>query len=66
MIAQEVPGLPDVFFSLLKGDLLPNGTGLISHGFLWGFMGIYGRSRDSGGICWVLLLADLGGVLVGT
>jgi hypothetical protein len=29
-------------------------------------MGIYGRNRDSDGICWVLWFADLGGVLMGT
>jgi hypothetical protein len=66
VVAQEVPGVPDVFFSLLKRNLFSDGIGLISHWFLWGFMGIYGRRRDSGGIFWVLSFTDLGGVLMWT
>ena len=40
MRAQEGPGVSDVFFSLLKGDLLSDGIGLISHLFLWLFVGV--------------------------
>ena len=54
-----------MFFSLLEGHLLPNGTGLISHWFLWCLIGIYGRSRVSGGFRRVFVLADLGGILMG-
>ena len=66
MVAQEVPGVPDVFFSLLKRNLFSDGIGLISYWFLWGFIGIYGRSWDSGGIFWFLSFADLEWVLMGT
>jgi len=40
--AQEVPGVPNVFLTLLKGDLFSDGIGLISHRVLWILMGIYG------------------------
>jgi len=32
-----------VFLTLLKGDLLSDGIGLISHRVLWILIGIYGR-----------------------
>jgi hypothetical protein len=54
-----------VFFSLLKGHLFSDGIGLISHWFLWGLMGIDGRSRGFMGIRRVFVLADLGGILMG-
>ncbi len=54
-----------MFFSLFKGDLFSDGIGLVSHWFLWCLMGIYGRSRGSGGFRRVLVLADLGGILMG-
>ena len=53
-----------MFFSLLKGHLFADGIGLVSHWFLWGLMGIYGRSRGSGGFRRVLVPADLGGILM--
>ena len=46
-----------MFFSLLEGHLFSNGIGLISHLFLWIPMGIYGRSRGSGGFRRVFVLA---------
>jgi len=61
LVTQEVPGVSDVFFSLLKGHLFSDGIGLISHWFLCGLMGIDGRSRGSGGFRRVFVLADLGG-----
>jgi hypothetical protein len=54
-----------VFFSLLKGHLFADGIGLVSHWFLWCLMGIYGRSRGSGGFSRVFVPADLGGILMG-
>jgi hypothetical protein len=54
-----------VFFSLLKGHLFSDGIGLVSHWFLWCLIGIYGRSRGSGGFRRVFVLADLGGILMG-
>ncbi len=54
-----------MFFSLLKGHLFSDGIGLVSHWFLWCLMGIYGRSRGSGGFRRVFVLADLGGILMG-
>jgi hypothetical protein len=55
-----------VFFSLLKGHLFSDGIGLVSHWFLWCLMGIYGRSRGSGVFRRVFVLADLGGILMGS
>ena len=43
--AEEGPGVANVFFSLLKGDLLSDGIGLISHGFLRMLVGIALGSR---------------------
>ena len=40
MRAEEGPGVANVFFSLLKGDLLSNGIGLIFHLFLRMLVGI--------------------------
>ena len=52
-------------FPLLKRHLFSDGIGLISHWFLWCLMGIYGRSRASGGFGRVFVLADLGGIMMG-
>ena len=38
--ADEGPGVANAFFSLLKGDLLSNGIGFVSHGFLRMLVGI--------------------------
>ena len=54
-----------MFLTLLEGHLLSNGIGLISHLFLWIPMGIYRRSRGSGGFRRVFVLAELGGILMG-
>jgi len=37
---KKVPGFTNVFFSLLKGHLLSNSIGLISHCVMWMLMGI--------------------------
>ena len=52
-------------FSLLKRHLFSDGIGLVSHWFLWCLIGIYGRSRVSGGICRVFVPAGLDGLLMG-
>ncbi len=53
-----------MFFSLLKGHLFADGIGLVSHMVLRFLMGIYGRSRGSGGFRRVFVLADLDGILM--
>ena len=49
-------------FPLLEGHLFSDGIGLVSHMFLRFLVGIYGRSRGSGGLGRILVLAGLGGV----
>ena len=41
MLAKEVPGVTNVFLTLLKGHLFPDGIGLVSHMVLRVLMGIY-------------------------
>jgi hypothetical protein len=53
-----------VFFSLLEGHLFSDGIGLASHMFLRFLVGIYGRSRGSGGIQRVCVIAGLDGYLM--
>ena len=54
-----------MFFSLLKGHLLSDGIGLVSHWFLWGLMGHGARSRGSGEFRRVYELAGSGWALMG-
>ena len=37
MDTQEVPGIANVLLTLLEGNLISYGVGLISHGILMGF-----------------------------
>ena len=48
--AEEGPGVTNVFLPLLKGDLLSNGIGLISHLFLRMLVGIAVGSGFGGAV----------------
>ena len=65
MRTQEVPGVPDVLLSLLKGYLFSNGIGLVSHRVLCYQVDIYCRSWVLVGFLRGLWNAALGGILKG-